>query len=121
MLLSGDSSASGEKGRISAPTKAVYPASVVRHPRTNIGVTADGKVLMVVVDGRRTASHGMTLAEMGQLMRSLGAVDAINLDGGGSSVIVRHVRGKGLTVANKPSDGKQRPASQAFAVFKVKN
>ncbi len=103
-----------------APSNAVYPAGSQRHPRTNIGLTADGKVLMVVVDGRRSGSVGMTLAEMGQLMKSLGAVNAFNGDGGGSSVIARHMAGTGLfQVANRPSDGKQRPATQAFAAFAV--
>ena len=73
---------------------------------------------MVTVDGRRTASAGMTLAEMGQLMKSLGAKHAINLDGGGSTVIARRKLGSGkFEVANKPSDGQQRPATQALAVY----
>ena len=100
--------------------EATYPSGVQRHPRTGLGVTADGRVLMVTVDGRRKKSKGVTLGEMGQLMRSLGAVHAFNLDGGGSTVMARHmVLSKKFQVANKPSDGKQRPATQAFAVFRV--
>ena len=107
-------------GKVAAPSKAVYPPGVERHPRTGLGVTADGKVLMITVDGRRTMSRGVTLAEMGQLMKSQGAVHAFNLDGGGSTVIARHYFDTGtFRVANKPSDGKQRPATQAFAVFRV--
>lgn len=105
---------------ISAPSKSTYAPGSQRHPRTGLGVTADGVVLMVTVDGRRTASKGVTLAEMGQLMKSLGAVHAFNLDGGGSTVMARHKAGSGrFEVANRPSDGRQRPATQAFAAFRV--
>jgi exopolysaccharide biosynthesis protein len=63
---------------------------------------------------------GVTLKEMGQLMRSLGARHAFNLDGGGSTVMARYKAGSGrFEVANKPSDGRQRPATQAFAAFEV--
>ena len=109
-----------KSGKIAAPSKQKYPSGVQRHPRTGLGVTAEGRVLMVTVDGRRTASKGVTLGEMGQLMKSLGAVHAFNLDGGGSTVMARYAPGTGkFVVANKPSDGKQRPATQAFAVYQV--
>jgi exopolysaccharide biosynthesis protein len=62
----------------------------------------------------------VTLAEMGQLLKFLGARDAFNLDGGGSTVMARHKAGSGtFEVANRPSDGRQRPATQAFAAFNV--
>src|SRR5919109_521873 len=70
-----------------------------RHPRTAIGVDDAGRVLLVVVDGRRRTSVGMDLVQLANLMRRLGAVSALNLDGGGSSTMV--VRGK---VKNRPSD-----------------
>jgi len=71
-----------------------------RHPRTIVGRTSTGDVLLVTVDGRQPGySNGMTLAEAADLMKSLGAVDALNLDGGGSSTFV--VKGK---VLNQPSD-----------------
>lgn len=71
-----------------------------RQPRTLAGVRADGKLLLVTVDGRRPGwSTGMTLPEAARLMRSLGARDALNLDGGGSSAMT--VRGE---VVNRPSD-----------------
>jgi hypothetical protein len=108
------------KGRNAAPSRSAYAPGTQRHPRTNIGLTADGRVLMVVADGRRAGSAGMTLREMGQLMKSLGAVDAFNGDGGGSSVIARYMAGKDrFQVANRPSDGRERPATQAFAAFAI--
>jgi hypothetical protein len=106
--------------KLAAPTRSLYPAGVQRHPRTGVGVTADGRVLMVTVDGRRAGSAGVTLAEMGRLMLSLGAEHAINLDGGGSTVMARRILKSGeFRVANRPSDGRQRPATQALVAFEV--
>ncbi len=108
-------------GKIAAPSRSNYPSGSQRHPRTGLGVTADGRVLMVTVDGRRSGSAGVTLAEMGQLMKSLGAMHAFNLDGGGSTVMARFNTSNGrFAVANRPSDGRQRPATQAFAAFRVR-
>ena len=57
-----------------------------RQPRTLAGVRADGRLLLVTVDGRRPGwSAGVTLREAARVMRSLGARDALNLDGGGST------------------------------------
>ena len=58
-----------------------------RHPRTAVGVTADNKLLIVTVDGRQPISQGVTLVELAALMKQLGAVNAINLDGGGSTTL----------------------------------
>jgi hypothetical protein len=106
-------------GRNAAPPRAVYPSGTKRHPRTGVGVTPDGRVLMVTVDGRRPGySIGVTLKEMGQLMKRLGARHAFNLDGGGSTVMSRRYTGSGdYRVANRPSDGRERPATNALAVF----
>jgi hypothetical protein len=71
-----------------------------RHPRTLAGVKRDGTVVLTVVDGRRAGwSAGVTLPEAARVMRALGARDALNLDGGGSTGMV--VRGE---VVNRPSD-----------------
>ena len=88
-----------------------------RHPRTGIGVTPKGQILLVVVDGRRRKwSRGMTLLQFARQMRRLGARAAMNLDGGGSSTMV--VRGK---VVNRPSDGRQRPVSSAVLVRRARD
>lgn len=84
-----------------------------RHPRTAVGVTADGKLLLVTVDGRQAMSAGMTLHELARLMLDLGATDAINLDGGGSTTLA--VRGG--SVMNSPSGGKQRPVANSIVVY----
>lgn len=79
-----------------------------RQPRTLAGVRANGRILLVTVDGRRPGwSAGATLPEAARLMRSLGARDALNLDGGGSTTMT--VRG---VVVNRPSDRSgERPVS----------
>jgi len=71
------------------PTRFPYDWNVTRAPRTALGVKANGDVLLVVVDGRADLPHsvGATLAELGQLMLNLGCVSAMNMDGGGSSVM----------------------------------
>ena len=108
-------------GEVRVPSQEVYPSGWQRHPRTGVGLTADGRLLMVTVDGRRKGSRGVTLDEMGTLMVSLGAESAVNLDGGGSTVMARFVRrSQRFVVANRPSDGRQRPATQALAAFHVK-
>jgi len=62
-----------------------------RHPRTIAGRTSDGTILLVTVDGRQPCcSIGMTLPEAADLMIALGAVEAVNLDGGGSTTFVAH-------------------------------
>jgi hypothetical protein len=71
-----------------------------RHPRTIVGWTPGGEVLLVTVDGREPGrSVGMTLAEATDFMSSLGATEAINLDGGGSTTFVTNG-----AVVNQPSD-----------------
>lgn len=62
-----------------------------RHPRTLAGRTADGTILLVTVDGRQPCcSIGMTLPEAADLLIALGAVEGVNLDGGGSTTFVAH-------------------------------
>lgn len=86
-----------------------------RAPRTAIGITKQGHVLLVVVDGRQTGSVGMTLLELALFMQELGAVDAMNLDGGGSSEMVINDK-----IVNIPSDGRERKVGNALAVVPTK-
>lgn len=84
-----------------------------RAPRTAIGYTPGGEALLITVDGRQPRhSVGCTLNELARLMKDLGAVEAINLDGGGSSTMVIH--GKPV---NKVSGGSERFVSNAIGVF----
>ena len=68
-----------------------------RNPRTAIGYTADNHLIMLTADGREGASIGLTLMELANLMKELGCVNAMNLDGGGSTVM--YIKGQ---VVNKP-------------------
>jgi Phosphodiester glycosidase len=85
-----------------------------RHPRTMAGVRADGGLLLVTIDGRRPGwSAGATLQEAARVMRSLGAREALNLDGGGSTAMA--VRGR---TVNRPSDpAGERPVSDGLVVL----
>jgi hypothetical protein len=85
-----------------------------RHPRTAIARLRDGRILLATVDGRQLGvSAGMTLQELAEMLRDFGAVDAMNLDGGGSTTMV--VRG---SIFNKTSDPTgERAVSDALLVF----
>ncbi len=89
----------------------VAPQGSTRQPRTAIGVSATGtRVWLVTVDGRSSASVGMTWVRLARLLKSLGADDALNFDGGGSTTMVARMPGdKAVSVRNTPSDGSQRP------------
>lgn len=84
-----------------------------RQPRTAIGATKSGKVMLLVCDGRGiNGSNGLTLSEMADLFVAHGMDYAINLDGGGSSAMV----GFDGQLLNSPSDGSQR-ATPTVVVF----
>ncbi len=94
-----------DRGRMAEDLYA-FPRTFSREPRTAIGVSADGRrVIMVTVDGRRATSHGGTLTEMAELLVELGAHRGINLDGGGSTTMVVMAEGG---VVNRPSRGWER-------------
>ena len=90
-------------------------------PRTAAGFAANGRrLLLVVIDGRQAGfSAGTTTRETAALLRDLGAREAINLDGGGSTAMVlRDVASGALRVVNKPSDATgERPVGDALAVL----
>ena len=84
-----------------------------KHPRTAIGYTADGKMIIVVVQGRmKGLAEGATLPQLAKIMLELGCVEAMNLDGGGSSCML--VNGKETI---KPSDKEgQRPVPAVLTI-----
>ncbi len=93
--------------------------STTRHPRTAVGISNNGKrVLLVVVDGRQKGySDGMTLRELATLMLALGARDALNLDGGGSTTMIYADSSHDIRVANRPSDATgERPVGDALGI-----
>ena len=96
-----------------------------RASRTAIGIKADGTVVMFMVDGRQAPySVGMTMAEVAAAMENLGCVQAVNLDGGGSSTFATQREGEpenstsaGLTLRCRPSDGYERKVSNTVMVL----
>jgi hypothetical protein len=90
------------------------------HPRSAVGADETGRrIWLVVVDGRRSGySEGMTEAELGALLKELGASEAVNLDGGGSSILLYDADGRGLRVMNRPSDGRPRPVPVLLGLLK---
>jgi hypothetical protein len=83
-------------GRIVVPSGS--SSFFARNPRTLAGRTADGTIVLATIDGRQTTSVGATLAETARVAHALGMVDAVNLDGGGSTTL--SIRG---ALANQPS------------------
>jgi len=82
-----------------------------RNPRTAIGYTKDNHLIMITADGREGSSIGLTLTELAYLMKELGCVNAMNLDGGGSTVM--YVKGQ---VVNKPQENGGIPLSHTLTV-----
>jgi exopolysaccharide biosynthesis protein len=83
-----------------------------RHPRTAVAKLKDGKFLMITVDGRSESSGGIGLHDLAALLLEFGAVEAMNLDGGGSTTMF--LDGK---VVNHPSDKEgERKVSDAILV-----
>jgi hypothetical protein len=86
----------------------------MKNPRTAVGITATGGIIIMVVDGRSAGSYGLTLYQLGKEMKALGAVNAVNLDGGGSATMWI----KGLGVVNHPTDSTgERPVSNAIVIL----
>jgi len=99
--------------RVTSEEEVFFGTSIPKiHPRTAVGYTEKGELLFVVVDGRQQKSRGADLNELAELMKSLGAVEALNLDGGGSSSMV--VNG---VLLNKPAGKRiQRAVMSAISV-----
>ena len=87
---------------------------VGRAPRSAVGITQYGDYIFAVVDGRQAHSKGCTLEEWARILKNnFGAVEAINLDGGGSSELI--FKGKAV---NKPSDGHERAIGDALTIVR---
>lgn len=83
-----------------------------RKARTALGITADNKVIAITVDGgtpSKGISDGITLYEMANLLKSLGAVNGVGMDGGGSTEMDAKLYGENsVNILTKPSDGRER-------------
>jgi len=88
-----------------------------KHPRTTMGYTKNGKLIILVIEGRNTIAHGATLGQEAQILKDLGCWEALNLDGGGSSCLL--VNGKETI---KPSDATgQRAVPAVFLITSRKS
>lgn len=104
-----------------ADTSSGY--GVDAHPRTAVGIKADGSVIFVVSDGRQApGSCGQTFEMLVEEMLALGCVDALCLDGGGSSTFVSQREGETmLSLRSSPSDGIERTVSTAVLIYSNTN
>lgn len=87
-----------------------------RNPRTFAGTDAQGRTLLVTADGRSTDSLGLSLKEEADVAQSLGMIQAMNLDGGGSTTAVA-----AGSVVNTPSGTSERPVGDALLVLPDRN
>ena len=98
--------------------KSVDSSDPYAHPRTAVGIKDDGSVFFTVIDGRQPGfSEGVDLTDLGKIMKDMGAVEALNLDGGGSTTFVARQPGDThLSVVNSPSDGGERNVANSLLV-----
>lgn len=94
-------------------------ADQVEAARTAVGVNRDGtEIYVVAIDGRASDSRGQTIQELAQLMIDLGAYNAVNLDGGGSTTMLARPAGAtDLELLNRPSDGSERLVANSLVFF----
>jgi exopolysaccharide biosynthesis protein len=93
-----------------------------RHPRTAVALTNDNRLYLVTIDGRSFQSYGMTIRELAEFLKQLGAIRALNLDGGGSTTMWIDTTSR-TGVVNYPSDNLEfdhageRPISNALLII----
>lgn len=89
------------------------------NPRTAIGFNKDNtEMIMVTIDGRNKNYVGVKQTELAEIMLNLGAYNAVNMDGGGSTTMgVDFLRNSNVTVVNIPSDGRERKIASGVGVF----
>jgi hypothetical protein len=89
------------------------------HPRTAVGITKDKKQLIILtIDGRTSNFRGIAQSELAKLLIELGAYEAINLDGGGSTeMIVKNIGQTSPKIVNAPSDGGERRVHNGIGVI----
>lgn len=93
--------------------------TVTATSRTGVGFSADGRTMyLVAIDGKQTDSRGMDLNELGAFMKGLGAVNALNMDGGGSTTMAARLPGETATgLVSSPSDGSERLVANGIGLF----
>lgn len=110
-------------GQLLVKGKEVLPQTdLTIEPRTAVGMDDKGVLYFAVVDGRSFYySNGMTITDLGILLKACGSTTVINLDGGGSSTfMIRHPQSPVWQVRNKPSDGKNRAVGNGWMIINEK-
>lgn len=89
------------------------------HPRTGIGISKNGnELILATIDGRDTSYVGVSQEVFGNILKELGAYNAINLDGGGSTTMaIRTLDSESSKVVNKPSENVERKVVNGIGVF----
>jgi len=100
-----------KNGSVRIEKKGYFPHYRYRHPRTAIGQTINGSIILLTVDGRRWNERGMNAYTLAELMKSLGCVTACSLDGGGSTEMYF----SDLGIYNRPAG--ERYIGGAFVVY----
>jgi exopolysaccharide biosynthesis protein len=98
--------------------KMIPHKNQAKHPRTVAGLNADkSKLTLLLVDGRKPGiAVGMTYDELAAEMLRLGCTEALNLDGGGSSVMAVREKNGGLKILNEPTDGRERAVADVLGI-----
>lgn len=92
--------------------KVVVSKGGKREPLTSVGITNEGIILFIIVDGRqKNYSYGLTYRGLANIMKGFGVINAVTLDGGGSSTMFVNNR-----IVNRPSDGKVRKVVNALVI-----
>lgn len=124
LLIAGDaivySDAADPEGFSATATQFDSDITVGRHPRAALGLS-DDHVIAVACDGRRSGvDAGLTMTELAEALRDLGATDAINLDGGGSTTLVHkgHLLNRPYSEQDQPAP-KSRPIVSALLLHAV--
>ncbi|MGA8116766.1 MAG: phosphodiester glycosidase family protein, partial [Actinocatenispora sp.] len=94
------------------------PADDALAARSAVGFSRDGaRMYLLTVDGKQADSIGITVPEMARMMQEMGAYNAVNIDGGGSSTLLARRPGTDdLALENSPSDGTERPVANGLAI-----
>lgn len=95
------------------------PLITARHPRTAVGILENGELEIVIADGRQPGySDGMSLFELAEFMKARGIVTALNLDGGGSTVLAGRNPGEmDLSILNRIAGSQERAVTNGLAVY----
>lgn len=102
-------------GEIAIRNAQYFPHAGKRNPRTQFGQRDDGTFVLAVTDGRVSGSLGLTAFQQASVMKELKCKNAVNVDGGGSSVMVKVVDGK-IIIVNKLANGYEREVGSVMLV-----